>query len=109
MYEVSTTIFKNCGGFEVELKREVKQGDPLSSMLFNMVHDPLLERLEDQGGGLHVGDHSISVFAFADDLVLLVCDPVAALLALDLVVSHFNDIGMELSVIKSWVFHVKKV
>lgn len=42
-------IFKNCGGFEVELKRVVKQGDPLSSILFNMLHDPLLERLEDQG------------------------------------------------------------
>lgn len=60
MYEVSTTIFKNCGGFKkLELKRGVKQGDPLSSILFNMVHDPLLERLEDQGGGLQVGDHSI--------------------------------------------------
>lgn len=109
MYEVSTTIFKNCGGFEVELKRGVKQRDPLSSMLFNMVYDPLLERFEDQSGGLQVGDHSISVFAFADVLVLLAYGPVAAQLQLDMVVSHLNDIGMELSVFKSWAFHVKKV
>lgn len=47
-------------------------------MLYNMVHDPLLERLKDLGGGLQVGDHSITVFAFADDLVLLACDPKAA-------------------------------
>lgn len=52
-----------------------------------MVLDPLLERLEDQGGGLRVGEMKISVFAFADDLILLACDPVAAQLQLDLVVS----------------------
>lgn len=108
-YEVSTTIIKNCGGFEVELKIGVKQGDPLSSMLFNMVHDPLLERLKDQGGGLQVGDHSISVFAAADDLYQLACDPVEAQFQLDMVVNHLNDIGMELSMFKSWAFHVKQV
>lgn len=49
------------------------------------------------------------MFAFADDLVLLACDPVAAQLQLDMVVKHLNDIGTELSVFKSWAFHVKKV
>lgn len=78
MHRGSTTIFKNYGGFEVELRRRVKQRGPLSSILSNVVLDPLLDRLEGQGGGLRVGDHSISVLAFADDLVLLACDPVAA-------------------------------
>lgn len=90
MYQDSTTRFKNCGGFEVGLKRGVKQGDPLSALLFNIVLDPLLERLEDQRGGLRVGELTISVLAFADDLVLLACDPVAAQLQLDLVVSHLQ-------------------
>lgn len=70
MHRGSTTIFKNYGGFEVELRRRVKQRGPLSSILSNVVLDPLLDRLEGQGGGLRVGDHSISVLAFADDLVL---------------------------------------
>lgn len=95
MYEGSTTTFKNCGGFKIELRRGVKQGDPLSSMLFNMVLDPLLERLQDQGGGLQVGNYSISVLAFADDLVLLASDPVSAQLQLDTVVNHLADVGME--------------
>lgn len=108
MYEDSSIRFKNCGGFEVGLKRGVKQGDPLSALLFNIVLDPLLVKLENQGGGLKVGDLNISVLAFAYDLVLLACDPVAAQLQLDMVESHLSDIGMELAVAKCGAFRVKR-
>lgn len=56
-----------------------------------------------------MGDLNISVLAFADDLVLLACDPVAAQLQLDMVASHLSDIGMELAVAKCGAFRVRRV
>lgn len=109
MNDDSSTVFKNCGGFEVGLKIGVKQRDPLSALLFNMVLDPLLVKLEDQGGGFKMGELSISVLALADDLVLLASDPVAAQLQLGMVASHLNDIGMELAVAKCGAFRVNRV
>ncbi|NWR95726.1 PO21 protein, partial [Furnarius figulus] len=49
----------------------VKQGDPMSPLLFSLTLDPLLCKLEDCGKGYHQGGHTITAMAFADDLVLL--------------------------------------
>ena len=49
----------------------VKQGDPLSPILFNLAIDPLLRSLESLGSGYTIGEYSITVLAYADDLVLL--------------------------------------
>lgn len=104
MYQHSTTTFRNCGGFEIELKRGVKQGDPLSPMLFNIFLDSLLDALQEMDLGLRVGANTISVLAFADELVLLAHDPIAAQMQLDTVVKHLDRVGMELSVEKCGVF-----
>lgn len=71
MYSNVKTIFKNCGGFKLEIKMGVKQGDPLSPLLFNLV----LVKLEESGKGFRAGDNAIPVLAFADDLVLTSGDP----------------------------------
>lgn len=49
----------------------VKQGDPLSPLLFNLALDPLLRTLDKEGCGFMVGGHRVTSFAFADDLVLV--------------------------------------
>lgn len=49
----------------------VKQGDPLSPLLFNLALDPLLRLLDVEGCGFVVGGHKVTSFAFADDLVLV--------------------------------------
>ncbi|NXB78029.1 PO21 protein, partial [Donacobius atricapilla] len=49
----------------------VKQGDPMSPVLFNLALDPLLCKLETEGKGFHHGGFKVMTMAFADDLVLL--------------------------------------
>jgi hypothetical protein len=68
-------VLKNCGGVELAVRRGVKQGDPLSSLLFNLVLDPLLDLVSDLEYGFRIDDQPCSVLAFADDLCLLFKSP----------------------------------
>lgn len=108
MYSEGRTVFKNCGGFELEIKRSVKQGDPLSPLLFNLVLNPLLVKLEESGEGFRVGGNAIPVLAFADDLVLASVDPLGLQNLLDIVVEYLQDIGLSLSYGKCGVFGVRE-
>lgn len=56
---------------KIWLRNGVKQGDPLSPLLFNMAIDPFLYTLDRLGSGLTAGGCDIKSMAFADDLVLL--------------------------------------
>ncbi|KAK9535947.1 hypothetical protein VZT92_005780 [Zoarces viviparus] len=49
----------------------VKQGDPMSPLLFNLAMDPLIQALESDGQGLQVRGKTLTAVAFADDLALL--------------------------------------
>ncbi|NWH26398.1 PO21 protein, partial [Grus americana] len=49
----------------------VKQGNPMSPILFNLSVDPLLCKLEEEGCGYQHCLRNITTMAFADDLVLL--------------------------------------
>ena len=56
---------------EILLKVGVKQGCPLSPLLFNLAIDPLLYTLERHGLGVEVNGVNVAALAFADDLVLV--------------------------------------
>ncbi|NXW13709.1 PO21 protein, partial [Circaetus pectoralis] len=49
----------------------VKQGDPMSALLFNLSVDTLLCKLEEEGNGFQYCSKHITTMAFADDLVPL--------------------------------------
>jgi len=92
-YEGVTTSFR-AGGMlrECRILRGVKQGCPLSPLLFNIVLDPLIRDLWTNRGGGGMG-----VLAFADDLTLLDESPDSAQRQLDRVVEFLGALGMSLS------------
>ncbi|KAL0149387.1 hypothetical protein M9458_055308 [Cirrhinus mrigala] len=56
---------------DIQVRVGVKQGDPMSPLLFNLALDPLIHGLERFGKGYTVAGHSVTSLAFADDLVLI--------------------------------------
>jgi hypothetical protein len=55
----------------IALKRGVKQGDPMSSILFNLVIDELFEIIGDRFGYELEGVGKVNARAFADDIALM--------------------------------------
>jgi len=55
----------------IDIKVGLKQGDPLSPLLFNLAIDPLLYMLESKGVGFGRGVDKVMVLTYADDLVFL--------------------------------------
>ncbi|KFD59308.1 hypothetical protein M514_00692, partial [Trichuris suis] len=56
----------------IPIRRGVKQGDPMSPLLFSLVVDELLDDLARNGGGFTFASNvRVNCLAFADDLLLL--------------------------------------
>lgn len=92
MFSKIRTTFKNCRGFAIN--RGVKQGNPLSPLMFNLIMEPLLAKLSEEQVGLRINEERLSVLAFTDDL--LVNDKTAGLKRLlDLTVAYLDDKGLE--------------
>lgn len=71
-FNINTYIFlKNEQSDPIRIWIGVKQGDPISPLLFNLSVDPLLCKLEEEGSGFQHCLKNITSVAFEDDLVLL--------------------------------------
>ncbi|KAG6929490.1 hypothetical protein G0U57_005580, partial [Chelydra serpentina] len=60
---------------EIPIRSGVKQGCPLSPIIFNLAMEPLLRAISDGADGFDLHDERVSVLAYADDLVLIADDP----------------------------------
>lgn len=86
----------------IQLNRGVKQGDPLSPLLFNLVVDELLSGLERDPtiGGTISSGIKVPAMAFADDVVLMEDNEVNVPMTLGEIVSFCRGRGMALNASK---------
>ena len=102
MYENCSTSIrtKEGGSMQITLKRGVKQGDPLSPLLFNIIMDPIIEAINGTSQGVSLEGANVAILAFADDIVLVGKDREEASKQLALLSKYLDNLGMELSIPK---------
>lgn len=109
LYAGASTVFQTDSGKtgEIPMTRGVKQGDPLSPLLFNIAMDPLLEVIGRQNNGYKFGPEEsdrIESLCYADDNALMTESPDEMNKNLALVEKFCGETGMRLNIKKSATF-----
>lgn len=92
----------------VRVRRGVKQGDPLSPLLFNCIMDELFYKLPTIIG-YKVGETLINVLAFADDLVLISSSEAGMCRLLEHTEAFLLERGLKLNPGKCTALSLKKL
>jgi retron-type reverse transcriptase len=103
-------------GHFFQTRKGLRQGDPLSPILFNLVADMLavlIERAKSQGfiEGLvpHLVDDGLSILQYADDTILFIEDDLVKAKVLRLVLSAFEKLsGLKINFHKGELFVLGK-
>lgn len=93
---------------EIHPNRGVKQGDPLSPLVFNYIMDGLLQTMPDHIG-VRVGGKVVNALAFADDLVLVATTPTGLQTILDQATTYLLKCGLSINTGKSMSVAMKTV
>ena len=88
------------------MTRGVKQGDPLSPLLFNMIIDELLDLLPDQIGAKIYGAR-FNALGFSDDLILISNDEKCARERLSIKITFFEERTMRINVKKCFSLNLE--
>lgn len=86
----------------------VKQGDPMSPIIFNMVIDRMLRQLPTDVGA-RVGEMVINAAAFADDLLLFASTPLGLQKLLDVSADFLGKCGLRVSAAKCLTVALRNV
>lgn len=83
---------------QITFNRGVKQGDPISPMLFNIVLDEYIQ-LSNAGnhGGTMVNSVKVATLAFADDIILMEDSPDQMVASLERARRFLSERGMEIN------------
>ncbi|KAG8174080.1 hypothetical protein JTE90_005172 [Oedothorax gibbosus] len=92
--------FKGYESKSIHPARGVRQGDPLSPLIFLLVFDNILRAIPEVEGTGN-GEHRINHLAYADDLVLLAEDKTGLQRIFDAVVPVMRATGLEINIEKS--------
>ena len=108
LYEGATTTFATANGEtrQISINQGVKQGDPLSPILFNVCLDPMFCSLERDGKGWESNGTNITALGYADDTAVLSDSRAGLEKNLALVKAFCDQVGLRLNV-KSYVFHIQ--
>lgn len=86
----------------------VKQGDPMSPVIFNMIIDRLLEGLPDDVGA-KIGELKINAAAFADDMLLFASTPMGLQRLIDQATNFLAKCGLKVNAAKCLTVALKNV
>ncbi|CAM5127654.1 unnamed protein product, partial [Natator depressus] len=77
VYEGCSTTIRSVEGetAEILIWSGVKQGCPLSPIIFNLAMEPLLRAISNGADGFNLHGERVSILAYADDLALTADDP----------------------------------
>nr|XP_050025004.1 uncharacterized protein LOC126519686 [Dermacentor andersoni] len=101
LYRANTTCVVAAAGITepITIGAGLRQGCPLSGLLFNLVVDPVIRAV--QGG-----DRQHNILAYADDLTLLAADPTTLQSRLDRVTALSARLGLRLNAAKCRSLHL---
>lgn len=94
---VSDLIHPSCG---------VKQGDPLSPLLFILVIERMLEALPEEVG-VDIGHLKINAEAFADDIIFFASTPIGLQTTIDAATQFLSECGLYINVNKCFTISIE--
>lgn len=109
MYSNSSTVLKVCNQYssEIGVRRGIKQGDPLSCLLFNCVIDWALSGIR-KDVGLDMGNgEKLTHLAFADDVVLLARTQEGLKRQVNAYCTELGKMGLSINPKKCATVHIK--
>lgn len=86
----------------------VKQGDPMSPIIFNMVINRLLTSIPDDIGA-RIGGINVNAAAFADDMLLFASTPVGLQRSLDICTDYLSRCGLQVNAGKCFTVSLRNV
>ena len=108
-YRDTTTEIRSADELvRLEIRRGVRQGDPLSPRIWNCGIDPLIRSLESSGLGLEVEGGRVAALAFADDMVIMGKNKKEVMKLLKTSKEFFERLGMTISLPKCKTFEIIK-
>jgi len=92
----------------VKLTCGVKQGDPMSPIIFNMVIDRLLRQFPDDFGA-RIGGLTVNAAAFVDDMILFASIPLGLQSLLDRSAKFLSKCGLRVNAAKCLTVAIRNV
>ncbi|CAK9796554.1 Retrovirus-related Pol polyprotein from type-2 retrotransposable element R2DM [Anthophora plagiata] len=109
-YEHSATKLK-CDDWESEPIHptcRVKQGDPLSPIVFNLIMDRLIRMIPNEIG-VDIGRDHFNTLVFADDMMFISATPKGLQMLLDLATGYLAQCGLAINSQKSFTVAMRNV
>lgn len=110
MYKNSTTQIEYGGWVSDPINPTcgVKQGDPMSPVLFNLIIDEMI-KYQDNDIGVCIGNMQVNIMAFADDLILIASTQRGLQHLIDQTTKYLYNTGLEMNASKCCSIAIKSL